>query len=60
MLNMPVSRGHLRNVITNVSDALAPAFDELLNALPDQAALHIDVLTMLLSGCPHTLKSDYI
>lgn len=42
VIGMPVSRGHLRNVIAKVSDALEPAFDELLNALPDQAALHID------------------
>ena len=42
VLGCPVSRGHLRNVIVTVSDALEPAFDELLNALPAQAALHID------------------
>ncbi len=28
--------------IAKVSDALEPAFDELLNALPDQPAIHID------------------
>lgn len=42
VLGCPVSRGHLRNVIAKVSDALEPAFDELLNALPDQPAIHID------------------
>jgi transposase len=42
VLGCPVSRGHLRNVIATVSDALEPAFTELLNALPDQTALHID------------------
>lgn len=42
VLGMPVSRGYLRNVIAKVSDALEPAFDELLNALPGQATLHID------------------
>src|SRR4030065_1911209 len=41
-MGMPVSRGYLRKVIATVSDALEPAFDELLNALPDQTALHID------------------
>lgn len=42
VIGMPVSRGYLRNVIAKVSDALEPAFDELLNALPEQTALHID------------------
>jgi transposase len=42
VIEMPVSRGYLRKVIAKVSDALAPAFDELLNALPEQTALHID------------------
>jgi transposase len=42
VLGCPVSRGHLRNVIATVSDALEPACDELLHALPDQTALHID------------------
>jgi transposase len=42
VLGMPVSRGYLRNVIAKVSDALEPAFDELLHALPDQALLNID------------------
>ncbi|GAK57858.1 hypothetical protein U27_04830 [Candidatus Vecturithrix granuli] len=42
VLGCPVSRGHLRHVIATVSDALTPAFDELLNALPAQPALHID------------------
>jgi transposase len=42
VIGMPVSRGYLRKVIAKVSDALEPAFDELLNALPEQTALHID------------------
>jgi transposase len=42
VLEMPVSRGYLRKVIAKVSDALEPAFDELLNALPEQMAVHID------------------
>jgi len=42
VIGMPVSRGYLRNVIAKVSDALEPAFDELLKALPEQATLHID------------------
>jgi hypothetical protein len=42
VIGMPVSRGYLRKVIAKVSDALEPAFDELLHALPEQTALHID------------------
>jgi transposase len=42
VIGMPVSRGHLRNVLANVSDALEPAFDELLNALSEQPTLHMD------------------
>lgn len=42
VIGMPVSRGHLRNVIAKVSDALEPAFDELLNVLPNQTTLNID------------------
>ena len=39
---MPVSRGYLRNLIANMSDALEPAFEELLQALPEQDVLNID------------------
>jgi transposase len=42
VIQMPVSRGYLRNLIAKVSDALEPAFEELLNALPGEAALNID------------------
>jgi transposase len=42
LVKMPVSRGHLRNLIAKVSDALEPAFDELLQALPKQDVVNID------------------
>jgi transposase len=42
VIGMPGSRGDLRKVIAKVSDALEPACDELLNALPEQTALQID------------------
>ncbi len=42
VVKAPVSRGCLRKLIANVSDALEPAFDELLQALPEQDVLNID------------------
>ncbi len=42
VVKMPVSRGYLRKLIAKVSDALEPAFDELLQALPEQDVLNID------------------
>lgn len=42
IVGVPVSRGYLRKLLANVSDALKPAFDELLHALPEQATRHID------------------
>lgn len=42
VVKMPVSRGYLRKLIGKVSDALEPAFDELLHALTDQDVLNID------------------
>ena len=42
VVKMPVSRGYLRKLIAKMSDALEPAFDELLQALPEQDVLNID------------------
>jgi transposase len=42
VVKVPVSRGYLRKLIAKVSDALEPAFDELLQALPEQSVLNID------------------
>ncbi len=42
IVGVRVSRGYLRKLINKVSDALEPAFEALLNALPDQPAIHID------------------
>jgi transposase len=42
VIKMPVSRGYLRKLIAKVSDALEPAFEELLQALPEQDVLNID------------------
>jgi len=42
VVKVSVSRGYLRKLITKVSDALEPAFDELLQALPEQHVLNID------------------
>lgn len=42
VVKMPVSRGYLRKLIGKVSDALEPAFEELLQALTEQDVLNID------------------
>jgi transposase len=42
VVQVQVSRGYLRNLIAKVSEALEPAFDELLEALPEQSVLNID------------------
>ena len=42
VVQVTVSRGYLRNLIAKVPDALKPAFDELLQALPKQDVLNID------------------
>jgi transposase len=42
VVQVQVSRGYLRKLIAKVSDALDPAFDELLRALPEQDVLNID------------------
>lgn len=42
VVKMPVSRGYLRKLIAKVSDALDPAFEELLRALPEQDVVNID------------------
>jgi transposase len=42
VVKMPVSRGYLRKLIAKVSDALESAFEELLQALPEQDVLNID------------------
>lgn len=42
VVKMPVSRGYLRKLIGKVSDALEPAFEELLQALTKQDVLNID------------------
>jgi transposase len=42
IVKMPVSRGYLRKLIAKMSDALEPAFDELLQALPEQDVVNID------------------
>lgn len=42
VVQVKVSRGYLRTLIAKVSDALEPAFDELLRALPEQDVLNID------------------
>ena len=42
VIKMPVSRGYLRKLIAKMSDALDPAFEELLQALPEQDVLNID------------------
>ncbi len=41
-MGVRVSRGYLRHLIVKVSEALAPAFDELLRALPEQPTLNVD------------------
>lgn len=42
VVKVQISRGYLRKLIAKVSDALEPAFDELLRALPEQDVLNID------------------
>jgi transposase len=42
VVQVKVSRGYLRKLIAKVSDALEPAFEELLRALPNQDVLNID------------------
>lgn len=42
VVKVQVSRGYLRKLIAKVSNALEPAFDELLQALPEQSVLNID------------------
>lgn len=42
VVKISVSRGYLRKLIAKVSEALEPAFDELLQALPEQSVLNID------------------
>lgn len=42
VVKVRVSRGYLRKLIAKVSDALEPAFDELLRALPEQDVVNID------------------
>jgi transposase len=42
VVQVQVSRGYLRKLIAKVSDALEPAFEALLHALPEQDVLNID------------------
>lgn len=42
VVKVQVSRGYLRKLIAKVSDALEPAFEELLRALPEQDVVNID------------------
>jgi transposase len=42
VVQVKVSRGYLRKLIAKVSDALEPAFEELLRALPEQDVVNID------------------
>ena len=42
VVKVQVSRAYLRKLIAKVSDALEPAFEELLRALPEQDVLNID------------------
>jgi transposase len=42
VVKVQVSRGYLRTLIAKVSDALEPAFEELLRALPEQDVVNID------------------
>ncbi len=42
VIGIRVSRGYLRKEISKVSEALEPAFEELLTALPTQSAINID------------------
>lgn len=42
VLKLDVSRGGVQKAILNVSEALAPAYEDLGNVVPEQESLHVD------------------